>query len=180
MKNISLSLVSGIRHRLTIGLFSVLIGASTILVQAQDMNGTPAEPSTPPPATPAPAATPAPEGDTPLELTMKNIVKASKELTKDLKTPVDTDKDKYLALATTLKTEAAKAHDLVPKKAADLPADQKDAFVAAYQKDMDTFGQTVDTLSQAIKDGKWDDAQKALATLKQEEASGHKAYRKKD
>jgi soluble cytochrome b562 len=45
---------------------------------------------------------------------------------------------------------------------------------------MDTFGQTVDTLSQAIKDGKWDDAQKALATLKQEMGAGHKAYRKKD
>lgn len=111
---------------------------------------------------------------------MKNMSRAYKELSKDLKMPVDTDKDKYLALADTLKKESVKAHDLVPSKAEDLPADQKDAMVKAYQKDMDQFGQTIDTLSQAISDGKWDDAQKALAALKQDMIEGHKAYRKKE
>src|SRR5882762_7758139 len=99
---------------------------------------------------------------TALEQSMKQMGGAYKELSNDLMQPQDASKDKYVALAATIKDQAKAAHDLVPKLAQSLPADQRDAMVQAYQKDMNQFMQDVDSLSEALKNGRWDDARRLM------------------
>lgn len=118
--------------------------------------------------------------DTPLELSMKKMSKAYKQLVLDLKQPQDASKPDYLALVTTLKTEAQTSRGLVPKKAGDLPADQQAAMVTAYQKSMDDLIASIDTLNQSIQGSQWDEANKQLTALKQQMSDGHKAFRKKE
>ncbi len=110
---------------------------------------------------------------------MKKIATAFKQLNLDLAQPVDASKADYVALATTIKTESQTSRSLVPKKAAALPADQQTAMIAAYQKSIDDFSAAVDVLIQELQDGKWDDAKKQLALLKQAETDGHKQFRQK-
>ena len=85
--------------------------------------------------------------DTPLETSMKKMSKAFKQLSLDLKAPQDTSKADYVALATTMKTEAQADRALVPKKAANLPADQQATMVTAYQKSMDDLVAAIDVLT---------------------------------
>ncbi len=118
--------------------------------------------------------------DTPLENSMKSLAKADKQLALDLKVPVDASKSDYLALAATMKTAVQKARDLVPKKAAALPADQQAKMVADYQKSMDDLSATIDTLTTAIQAGQWDDARNAMTKLLQQEHDGHMAFRTKE
>jgi soluble cytochrome b562 len=115
--------------------------------------------------------------DTPLENSMKRLAKAYHQLTLDLKQPVDASKADYVALAATMKTEVQKSRDLVPKKAAALPADQQATMVTAYQKSMDDLSATIDTLSTALQAGQWDDARKAMDKLHLQENEGHKEFR---
>lgn len=116
----------------------------------------------------------------PLESSMKQMGKAYKQLSLDLQKPQDAGKNDYLALAATLKTQAQTSRSLVPNKAEGLPADQQAAMVQDYQKSIDGLIATIDSLTQDIQAGKWDDARKAMADLKQEMADGHKAFRKKE
>jgi soluble cytochrome b562 len=118
--------------------------------------------------------------DTPLEGSMKKISKAFKQLTLDLAQPADANKSDYVALANSIKTEAQTSSALVPKKAAALPADQQATMVTAYQKSMKDFSTAVDVLIQELQDGKWADANKQLAILKQDETDGHKQFRLKE
>ena len=115
--------------------------------------------------------------DTPLEKSMQRFAKAYKQLSLDLKQPLDASKNDYLALAATMKTEAQKSRDLVPQKAAALPADQQATMVTAYQKSIDDLSATVDTLTTALQAGQWDDARKAMDKLHQQENEGHKEFR---
>ncbi|HUB67484.1 MAG TPA: cytochrome b562, partial [Candidatus Methylacidiphilales bacterium] len=82
--------------------------------------------------------------------------------------------------AGTLKTQAQNSRGLVPKKAAALPADQQSTMVTAYQKSIDDLIQSIDSLTQAIQNSKWDDARKIMASLKQQMGAGHKQFRTKD
>jgi soluble cytochrome b562 len=119
------------------------------------------------------------QADTPLEMSMKNMSKAYKQLALDLKAPQEASKADYLALAGTLKTETTKSRDLVPQKAENLYPESRDAMIKDYQKSMDDLGVTIDTLTQDIQAGNWDDANKQMATIKQQMIDGHKAFRVK-
>jgi soluble cytochrome b562 len=118
--------------------------------------------------------------DTPLETAMKQMSSAYKELSFDLQQPHDANKDHYLVLAGTLKTEAQTSRGLVPKKAATLPADQQGALVKAYQKSMDGLIQWIDLLTQDIQNSQWDDARKVMGAIKQQMIYGHKDFRIKN
>ncbi len=118
--------------------------------------------------------------DMQLEISMKHITRAYKQLLLDLKQPQDANKADYVALATTMKTEAQTARGLVPQKAANLYPESRDAMVKGYQKSMDDFSQAIDVLIENLQAGQWDAANKQLATLRMEEDDGHKAFRKKD
>ena len=118
--------------------------------------------------------------DTPLETAMKQMSSAYKELSFDLQQPHDANKDNYLALAGTLKTEAETSRGLVPKKAATLPADQQAAMLKAYQKSMGDLNQWIDSLTQDIQNSQRDAARKVMAAIKQQMIYGHKDFRMKD
>jgi soluble cytochrome b562 len=115
--------------------------------------------------------------DTPLDRSMKRIADAYHQLTSDLKAPDDTKKADYLALADTMKTEAIKSKDLIPKKVSTIPADQQAAMTAAYQKAMGDLAASIDTLSQDLQAGNWDNARKDMDKLHMEENEGHKEFR---
>jgi len=118
--------------------------------------------------------------DTPLETAMKQMSSAYKELSFDLQEPHDANKERYLALAGTLKAEAQTSLGLVPKKVATLPADQQGAMVKAYQKSMSDLIQWIDSLTQDIQNSQWDDARKVMAAIKQQMIYGHKDFRIKN
>lgn len=118
--------------------------------------------------------------DTPLELSMKQMGKAYKQLSLDLQQPQDAQKDDYVALAATMKLAAQKSRTLVPKKVAELPPDQQAVMVKDYQKAMDDLIASIDVLSANLQGGRWDNATKQLAMLKQQMMVGHKEFRKKD
>jgi soluble cytochrome b562 len=118
--------------------------------------------------------------DTPLETAMKQMSSAYKELSFDLQEPHDANKDHYLTLAGTFKTEAQTSRGLVPKKATALPADQQATMVKAYQKSIDDLIQWIDSLTQDIQNSQWDDARKAMSAIKQQMIYGHKDFRIKN
>jgi|GEM_PF-1562077 len=115
--------------------------------------------------------------DTPLDKSMKRFAKAYKQLSLDLKQPVDASKSDYVALANTLKTETQTARGLVPEKVGTLPADQQAAMVTAYQKSIDELGVTVDDLIKALQAGQWDVARQQMESLRKQEGEGHKEFR---
>jgi soluble cytochrome b562 len=119
--------------------------------------------------------------DTAMESSMKNLAGASKQLKADLDQTDDTKhaKDVDLKSVATIKAEALKSHDLVPKKAKDLPPDQQQAMVADFQKDMDAFAKDIDTLNGDIQTDKWEAARADFKKLIDDEKAGHKAYRVK-
>jgi soluble cytochrome b562 len=120
------------------------------------------------------------KADTPLEISMKHMSKAYKQLALDLQQPQDANKSDYLTLAGTLKTAAENARGLVPKKAAALPTDQQTTMVTAYQKSMDDLIKSIDALTQDLQGSQWDEARKIMASLKQQMMDGHKAFRTKE
>ncbi len=120
---------------------------------------------------------------TELESTMKDMAEATHRVGTDLKLTDDTKhaKDADLKDVATMKADAVKSHNLVPKKEQNLPPDQQAAMTASYQKDMDAFTADIDTLSTDIQADKWTAARADFQKLLTDEKSGHKAYRiKKD
>jgi cytochrome c556 len=119
------------------------------------------------------------QAETALEISMKHMGKALKQLSLDLQQPQDANKSDYLALANTLKTEAQTSRGLTPKKVATLPADQQAAMVQAYQKSIDDLTQTIDLLTQALQNDQWDQARADVAQIRKQETEGHKTFRLK-
>jgi len=118
-------------------------------------------------------------GGSPLEEAMDNMEDTKRLLYPALKQPVAADKDKYVTLAKVLQSEAMKARSAVPETAEKLPAADKDAMIAAFQKDMDEFVKTVGSLIEVLQKEQWDQVQAIVGKLREEEKAGHKAYRAK-
>ncbi len=114
---------------------------------------------------------------------MKDMADATHRVQADLKLTDDTkhNKDADLKDVATMKADALKGHNLIPKKEATLRPDQQAAMTTNYQKDMDAFAADIDTLSADIQSDKWPTARTDFQKLLSDEKSGHKAYRiKKD
>jgi soluble cytochrome b562 len=118
--------------------------------------------------------------DTPLEIAMRRMSGAYKELSFDLKQPSGANKLHYLALAGTLKAQAQTSRRLVPEKAEALPASQQAAMVKAYQQRIDYLIEWIDSLAQDIQKSQWDEARKAMAAIRQQMIYGHKDFRTED
>jgi cytochrome c556 len=121
--------------------------------------------------------------DTAMEVSMKKMSDAAKQLGTDLKLTDDTkhNKDADLKCVATIQTESTTARGFVPKKAKTLPADQQQAFVADFQKDMDMFLKDVDALNTDITAENWTAARTDFQKMIDDEKSGHKKFRiKKD
>ena len=59
----------------------------------------------------------------------------------------------------------------------ELPAGERDAFLAGYRKAMDELVTLIDQLGKSITDGDWEGANKIMGLIKQSQREGHKEYR---
>ena len=114
------------------------------------------------------------EDDTPLAKEMKAMNKSLRALKK---TAADASKkDDNLALISGIKTHLDAAAKLEPAKTKDIPADKKAAYLEKYKKEIADLEKTYDDLAAAIKDGKADDAKKAIDKIADEKEQGHKDF----
>lgn len=90
-----------------------------------------------------------------------------------------TKNEDSLKLVATMHEHAAAAAKLIPAKAADIPAEQREKFVAGYAKTMEGFIADLGKLEAALKAGKNDEAAALVKTLKTDQNEGHKEYQKK-
>jgi len=117
---------------------------------------------------------------TPMEKSMEALDAAFKEVRKALRAPDAAQKEQYLKWVETIKTEAAKCKDLVPKKIAELPTDQQAPLIEAYKKDMDKFITAIDSLGKALSEEKWADAEAIIKDMGKQKSSGHEQYKKEE
>ena len=113
---------------------------------------------------------------TALESKMKSMKDSFRALKTAMEAPVDTDKAKYIALATKLKDSAVAARELKPQKLAEIPADQQAGFLESYKKEMDKLISYADELSRSLGAGNWDAAKKNLASINEARREGHKEF----
>jgi soluble cytochrome b562 len=153
---------------------AAVLALSPILAAAQDAPAT----QTPPAAT-APAAAPgAPDTEkkTDLDLRMDKVGKALRKLRKQVADP--TQNAASLDLLATMQGALKEAADLTPEKAADVPADQRDKFIADYKAGLQGMQDEFTKLGDALTAGKNDDAAKIVADILALEKKDHKDFRK--
>jgi hypothetical protein len=114
------------------------------------------------------------EEDTPLAKEMKAMNKSLRTLKKQVADPAK--KDENLELIAGIKKHLDASTKLEPLKTKDVPAAQKAAYLEKYKKELAELGKTYDDLEAAIKDGKPDDAKKAIDKLADEKEQGHKDF----
>ena len=118
------------------------------------------------------------EDETPLGKEMEKVSKALKLINRGLEDAAQ--KDANLAKLAEIKASLEKSVDLEPAKAKDVPAGEKDKFVADYKAAMKGTIKSLDELKAAIEGGKTDDAKKAMEKLTSEKKEGHKKFKKED
>jgi len=128
---------------------------------------------------PAPAPTPAVPPDT-VHVEMKKMGQAFHDLAFALQKgdEAPTSRTDDLALLATLKAGADASRKLDPKAVALIPAEQREAFLAAYRKALDEFDAKADILAQAITAGDWAAAKQDLAALTEAMKAGHHGFMK--
>jgi len=108
---------------------------------------------------------------------MNQMRKSFRELKKAMATPVETDKQKYLAWVADLKSATEASKTLEPEKTSKIPGDQKTAFLEGYKNKMDELVDEIDSLEKAIELGKWDEAKALVGQINQLQREGHQKYR---
>jgi soluble cytochrome b562 len=117
------------------------------------------------------------QADSPLETKMNQMRKSFRELKKAMAAPVEADKQKYLSWVSNLKSATEASKLLEPEKTANVPADQKTAFLEGYKNKMDELLDEIDSLEKAIEAGKWDEAKALVGQINQLQREGHQKYR---
>jgi len=149
------------------------LALSPILASADDAPATQAAAA--PAAMPA-AAAPDTEKKTELELRMDKVGKALRKLRKQVADP--TQNAASLDLLATMQAALKEAADLTPAKADDVPADQRDKFIADYKAGIQGMQDEFTKLGDAITAGKNDDAAKIVADILALEKKDHKDFRR--
>lgn len=83
-----------------------------------------------------------------------------------------------LKLIGEVKKAAEACKPLVPTMVKDVPAGERDKFVASYRKDLEAFIAEVGKIETAVKAGKNDEANEIYKKLKEMESDGHEKYNK--
>lgn len=85
-----------------------------------------------------------------------------------------------LELVTAMRQAASNALELIPAKAAEVPAAERTKFTAGYREQMTKFIATLDALAKALKAGDNAAALKLVGELGGLQKAGHKEYKKPD
>jgi soluble cytochrome b562 len=165
-----------LRHSLALTLVMPLLAPA--LMRADTASPAPA-------AAPAAAAAPAPavapaqpdaDKDTDLEVRMKRIAKAFRQLRKQVADP--TQNASSLQLVATMAAAAKEAEDMKPAKTEDIPADQQDKFVADFKAGIKDLEDRLGKLSDALAAGKNDVAAQMQKDLFEFEKKSHKEFKR--
>jgi soluble cytochrome b562 len=102
---------------------------------------------------------------------LKAIGRAAKEgnVSKDLAAKVDD-----------AKAAAQKALTFEPAKTKEIPAGEKEKFLADYKKSMEETIKTLDELKAAVETGKADAVSKVMEKLNGQKKEGHKKFQKEE
>jgi len=127
--------------------------------------------------TSAPASAPAAKkAKTDLEKAMSTIGRANRQLKKQIGDA--SQNASSLELVAKMRAGAEESVKLIPAKAQDLPAGERDAFTAKYQTSMKDFLAGVTKLEADLKANNNAAAQVDLKNLNDQEKEGHKSYRR--
>lgn len=118
--------------------------------------------------------------DTPLEEKMDEMKVAFRGLRTALEAPVDTDREKYVALADELRAASVAAKEYEPSKTRSVPEDKRAEFLAGYRQSMDDLVALVDQLKTQLAAGQWDAAREQIKLIGQAQRDGHKEFRSTD
>jgi hypothetical protein len=156
------------------GLIALLVVAP--LLRADD---TPA-PAAPPAAAPAAAPAGAPDDDkkTEIEMRMDKVGKAFRKLRKQVADP--TQNASSIDLVATMVANLKEAAGFTPEKAADLPEDQREKFVADYKAGLKDMEATLGKLSDALTANDNTAAAALVKQVFQTEKDDHKQFKKPD
>lgn len=135
-------------------------------------------PAAPPQAT-APAAAPAAHEDekkTDLEMRMDRIGKAFRQLRKQVADPAQNASS--LELLSKMQAAAKEAVEFTPKKAEDIPADQRAKFEEDFKSGISNLQDLFAKLQDALAAGKNDDAVKIVGDIGDFEKKQHKEFRR--
>jgi len=111
---------------------------------------------------------------TPLSEQMSGIAHDMRALRRMLSDPAQ--KEAALKLVKDMEDHATKAKGYDPAKAKDVPAADKDQFLADYRKQMDGLIADFQKLEADVTDGKTADASAMLDTLQSDKRAGHKKF----
>lgn len=118
------------------------------------------------------------EDETPLGKEMEKLNKAIKSVNRAIADA--SQKDANLGKLADAKAAMEKSLTLEPAMAKDVPAAEKEKFLADYKASMEESLKTLEELRAAIADGKADDAAKAMEKLTKGKKDGHKKFKKED
>ena len=128
-------------------------------------------------ADPQPGAAPAPKDDeTELGKTMSKLNGAWRKLRKQIADPANNASS--LELVATVKAAAVQSLTLKPAKVEDVPAADREKFVADYQAQMKTFIATADQLESALKANDNTGAQAIMQKMGGMQKEGHKEFKR--
>jgi DNA-binding GntR family transcriptional regulator len=133
-------------------------------------------PAAPPAA--APAGAPDDEKKTEIEMRMDKVGKAFRKLRKQVADPAQNAAS--LELVATMLTNLTESEGFTPEKAADLPEDQREKFVADYKAGLKDTEAILTKLSDALKAGDNAAASALVKQVFQAEKDNHKQFTKPD
>lgn len=105
---------------------------------------------------------------------MKIIAKSVKQLRNQISDPAQ--QQSSVSLTEDALKAAQDAKKLAPSKAANVPEADRAKFITDYQAQMDVLIKDLTTIEDALKAGKYDDAQKAYGELGQVKKDGHSKF----
>lgn len=113
---------------------------------------------------------------TELEERMEKLNAAWRRLRRQVADPAQNASS--LELVAAMRTTAQGAEKMTPAKAADIPEAERARFLADYEAGMRRFFAQLDTLEAALKSGRNEAAQKAVAEIADHQKTSHKAFKK--
>lgn len=116
------------------------------------------------------------EDHTELEERMEKINSSWRRLRRQVSDPAQNASS--LELIGAIREAAKGTEKMTPAKIDEIPEADRAKFLADYAAGMKKFHAQLDTLEAALKAGRNDDAQKALAEIADHQKSSHKAFKK--
>lgn len=158
----------------------VLTGLIALLVIAPLLRADDTPAPAAPAAAPAVAPAPAPDEDkkTEIEMRMDKVGKAFRKLRKQVSDP--TQNAASIDLVATMAANLKEAEGFTPEKAADLPEDQREKFVADYKAGLKDMEAKLGKLTDALTAGDNATAATLVKDVFATEKDDHKQFKKPD